>query len=129
MKMKLAQRAALWLPPLVLMAVIFALSAQPHLSSGLGVFDLIGRKIVHFLEYALLVFLWWRALRTRMPEPQAALTGFALASLYAASDEWHQSFVQGRHATPVDWAIDTAGAGAAALRLGRRRRVLGETAA
>jgi VanZ family protein len=25
------------------------------------------------------------------------------------TDEVHQSFVEGRHASPVDWAIDTAG--------------------
>jgi VanZ family protein len=122
MEMKLAQRAAVWLPPFALMAVIFALSAQPHLSSGLGLADLVGRKVVHFLEYALLAFLWWRALRTRLPAQYAVMAGFALASLYAASDELHQSFVQGRHATPVDWAIDTAGAGAAAWQLARRGR-------
>ena len=29
---------------------------------------------------------------------------------YAATDEYHQTFVEGRHGTPVDWLIDTAGA-------------------
>ena len=41
---------------------------------------------------------------------------FALTSAYAASDELHQTFVGGRHGTPVDWLIDTAGALTAALR-------------
>ena len=36
------------------MGVIFALSAQPSLDSGLGWIDHIGRKFVHFGEYALL---------------------------------------------------------------------------
>ena len=54
----------LWLPPLVLMGVLFALSAQPSLNSGLGLIDHIGRKVIHFSEYALLCFLWWRALRS-----------------------------------------------------------------
>jgi VanZ like family len=125
MEMTSAQRSALWLPPLALMALIFALSAQPDLSSGLGVADLVGRKVVHFLEYALLAFLWWRALRTRIRGRHAALAAFLLASLYAATDEWHQSFVAGRHATPVDWAIDTAGAGAAAWHLRSRSAALG----
>jgi VanZ family protein len=125
MEMTLAQRLVLWLPPFALMALIFVLSAQPDLSSGLGTADLVGRKIIHFLEYALLALLWWRALRTRIPARRAALVAFVLASLYAATDEWHQSFVHGRHATPVDWAIDSAGAGTAAWRLRSRSLALG----
>jgi VanZ family protein len=42
-----------------------------------------------------------------------------LASAYAVTDEFHQTFVEGRHGTPVDWLIDSAGAGLVALRLGR----------
>ena len=41
-------RLDLWLPPLVLMGVIFAFSAQPSLNSGLGLIDHIGRKVIHF---------------------------------------------------------------------------------
>ncbi|MEA2468486.1 MAG: hypothetical protein QOJ57_2612, partial [Thermoleophilaceae bacterium] len=55
-----------WLPPVLLMAAIFALSAQPDLNSGLGTADMIGRKIVHLAEYALLCLLWVRALRTKV---------------------------------------------------------------
>ena len=51
-----------WLPPLLLMAVIYFFSDQANLSSGLGLLDTIGRKVVHALEYALLCGLWWRAL-------------------------------------------------------------------
>ena len=110
-----------WLPPLALMAVIFVLSAQPDLSSGLGLLDLIGRKLIHAGEYAVLCFLWWRALRTAMGDRRAALTGAAaVALLYAVSDEWHQSFVPGRHGSPLDVAIDAVGAGATALVLRRR---------
>ena len=54
-------------PPVALMSVIFLLSAQPDLNSGLGVFDLIGRKLVHATEYGVLWFLWLRALRFRHP--------------------------------------------------------------
>jgi VanZ family protein len=43
--------------------------------------------------------------------------------LYAVTDEYHQGLVEGRHASPVDWGIDTAGAAAAAWRLRSRRRV------
>jgi VanZ family protein len=109
-----------WLAPVVLMAVIFLFSAQPDLGTGLGTLDLILRKIVHMLEYALLTFLWWRALRTRLSATTAAALAFALAVGYAATDEFHQSFVEGRHGTPVDVGIDAVGAGAAALVLRRR---------
>ena len=114
-----------WLPPLVLMAVIFALSAQPDLATGLGLLDLIGRKILHMAEYALLCVLWWRALRTAMPADRAIPVALAVSVLYAASDEYHQSFVAGRHGSPLDVAIDSVGAGAAALALRRRPSLAG----
>jgi VanZ family protein len=104
-----------WLPPLLLMAVIFALSAQPDLNSGLGTIDFIGRKIVHMSEYALLTFLWWRALRS----PALA---FAAAIAYAVTDELHQHFVSGRHGTPVDVCIDAVGAAIAVFLIRRRVR-------
>ncbi|MGH2821687.1 MAG: VanZ family protein [Thermoleophilaceae bacterium] len=117
------RRVDLWLPPLLLMGLIYFLSAQPSLDSGLGWIDSVGRKLVHFGEYALLCFLWWRLLRTAMPDRRAALVAFLLSSLYAATDELHQSFVDGRHGTPVAWAIDSAGAAVAAFVLTARRRV------
>jgi VanZ family protein len=123
MQMALLRRPDLWLPPLVLMGLIWFFSAQPSLDSGLGWLDTIGRKLIHFGEYALLSLLWWRLLRTSMPDRRAALAALLVSSLYAATDEVHQSFVDGRHGTPVDWAIDTAGAAAAALAITARRRV------
>jgi VanZ family protein len=115
-------RLALWLPPIALMGAIFFFSAQPSLDSGLGLIDQIGRKLIHFAEYALLCFLWWRALATSTNPRRAALLAFVLASAYAATDEFHQTFVEGRHGTPVDWLIDSAGAAAAALWLRTRTR-------
>jgi VanZ family protein len=109
-----------WVPPLALMGLIFLLSAQPDLNSGLGVFDLIGRKLIHAGEYALLCFLWWRALRRVTAERRAALFALMIAFAYACTDEYHQTFVHGRHGTPVDVGIDMVGAGAAAYVLARR---------
>jgi VanZ family protein len=105
------------------MGVIFFFSAQPSLDSGLGVIDLVGRKLVHFAEYALLCFLWWRAFATVADPSRAAIAAFVVASAYAVTDEVHQAFVEGRSGTPVDWAIDTAGAALVAwwLRSGGRR--------
>jgi VanZ family protein len=110
-----------WLPPLALMAVIFALSAQPSLSSGLGSWDLVLRKAAHMTEFGLLWWLLWRAMRFRH-----AAGAVAVALLYAASDELHQHFVTGRHASAWDWAIDAAGvgvAGALVVLAARRRRI------
>jgi VanZ family protein len=123
MRMALLRRPDLWLPPLLLMGLIYLFSAQPSLDSGLGWIDTVGRKLLHFGEYTLLCFLWWRVLRRAMPDRRAALAALLISSLYAATDELHQSFVHGRNGTPVDWAIDTAGAAAAAFAVTTRRRV------
>ena len=107
-------------PPLALMALIFFFSAQPDLGTGLGMWDLILRKLAHMAEYGLLWFLWHRALGRRSPAVAVAIT---LA--YAASDELHQSFVEGRNGTPVDVLVDAVGV-AAAVRLHSRRRAARE---
>jgi VanZ family protein len=120
MGMRLLRRADLWSPPLLLMGVIFALSAQESLGLDLGWPELVARKLVHFTIYAVLCLLWWRLLRSAMPSGRAVLAALAISSLYAATDELHQSFVEGRHGTPVDWAIDTAGAALAAFWLRAR---------
>ena len=91
-------------PPLLLMALIFFFSAQPDLNSGLGVWDTIGRKLIHAATYGTLFWLWWRALGYGNPWPAVAIT-----VLYAASDEYHQTFTEDRHGTSVDVAIDAAG--------------------
>jgi hypothetical protein len=106
-------------PPVAVMALIFALSATPDLSSGLGAWDLVLRKIAHVTIFAVLWLTLARATEWRRP---VAVTVVAL--LYAGSDELHQTFVDGRHGTPVDVAIDAIGLGIAALAwvLAARRR-------
>jgi len=74
------------------------------------------RKAAHAWEYALLSVLCWRALRQPKwgdPRPWAwnpAWKAWLLATAYAATDEWHQSFVPSRGAAVGDVAIDSAGA-------------------
>ncbi len=91
-----------WLPVLVWAAVIFAFSSIPSLSTGLGAWDTILRKGAHLTEYTVLGGLLYRALGR---EALALAAGIA----YAATDELHQHFVRGRHASPVDVAIDAVG--------------------
>jgi VanZ family protein len=116
--------ASLLLPPLVVMGVIFLLSAQPSDEVDRAWWDVGLRKLAHFSEYAVLTALWWRALRglgTRFAVALAAAVAISLA--YAASDEFHQTFVDGRKGTPVDVLIDFTGmaVAAAAIALVRLR--------
>jgi len=91
-----------WLPVLAWAAVIFVFSSIPSLSTGLGAWDTLLRKGAHITEYAVLGALLYRAL-----EREAAALAAGIA--YAATDELHQHFVRGRHASPVDVAIDAVG--------------------
>jgi hypothetical protein len=100
-------------PPVILMGIIFALSAQHHLSSGLGTADLVLRKCAHMTEYALLWLAWRHALGPRISRRD--LSASAIAVAYAASDELHQHFVAGRVGSPIDVAIDATGVALAAL--------------
>jgi VanZ family protein len=106
------QAAWLWLPLVAWMVLIFYLSSQPHLPSlPESRFDLLLKKGGHFAVFGVLAALWWRV--TSHPTWKAwSVWGCALALtvLYATSDEFHQAFVPGRHPSPVDLMIDTAGA-------------------
>jgi len=96
------------------MAVIFTLSSFPK--SGVpdfGLWDWLVKKSSHLAGYGLLGAAYLRGLaasRGARPTPQQALLAVCLAGLYGATDEFHQSFVAGRGAGPVDVLIDTLGA-------------------
>jgi VanZ family protein len=99
------------LAPLALMGLIFYLSAQPA-GPELPGWEVALRKLGHLGGYALLTALWVWALWGAIRRP--LLWAIAIAFLYACSDEWHQSFVDTRHATPVDVLIDSLGIALAA---------------
>src|SRR5919106_2513114 len=107
-----AARLTAWLPVAVWAALIFTFSSVPSLDSGLETWDTVLRKLAHVAEYAVLGALLYRALRR---EPAA----IALGSLYALTDEIHQTFVSGRQGSPLDWFIDTGGVVAGVLLLSR----------
>ena len=94
-------------------ALIFALSSVSDLSSGLGGWDLVLRKLAHATEYAILGALLVYALRR---PGWAVVLGIA----YAISDEIHQSFVPGRQGSPLDVLIDSAGVIAGVVVAARR---------
>lgn len=70
-------------------------------------------KLIHFVLYFVFSLLIYRALRfqTKIPvlSKYAVWISLFLAVLYAASDEYHQSFVSGRSSDPFDWLADSLG--------------------
>ncbi len=114
------------------MAVIFWLSSRTSTESSMqssavlewltavfgdGFFTtFIVRKGAHFLEFTGLCLLMNTSLYYTRGKYSPAFA-VVLTSLYAATDEIHQLFVEGRACKISDWAIDTAGAaiGAAAF--------------
>ncbi|MDI1336094.1 MAG: VanZ family protein [Lacunisphaera sp.] len=117
-----------WLPAVLWMAFIFALStglgSAEHTARFIGPFlhwllphaapetiawlHFLIRKAGHFTEYAILALLLRRALG---PGGGKALgLALLLAAVYAATDEFHQSFVPGRTASLGDVLIDITGA-------------------
>jgi VanZ family protein len=83
------------------------------------------RKLGHFSEYFILTVLLMRALRQEnagRTEPRHLLISFAIATLYAIGDEFHQSFVPSRGASAIDVLIDMCGGIAGILWSHRRNR-------
>lgn len=98
-----------WTLALVIMAAIFLLSSQPsHDLPNFGLVDVLIKKSGHMLGYGLLALSYWNALGGGERKRMAA---WLLAVLYAVTDEVHQSFVPGRHASIWDVVIfDNLGA-------------------
>lgn len=97
-----------WAPVILYAGLIFALSslsAVPEIPEK-------SDKILHFFEYFFFAFLLCRAFgRERLwtLESRRFLIVALIGSLYAASDELHQSYVPGRYASIYDWFADVAG--------------------
>lgn len=78
-----------------------------------GQITYIVRKTGHFSEFALLGFfliLHFQMIHNVRPFRCRRISALALCVLYAASDEFHQAFVDGRSPSPKDVLIDSAGA-------------------
>jgi VanZ family protein len=98
-----------WIPALLMMVVIFLISARtpselPYFAWADGVI----KKGAHMFGYALLAVLYWRALDLK---PESLWVAWLLALAYAVTDEFHQSYVPGRTSSPWDVLIfDNLGA-------------------
>ncbi len=103
---------SLWLPVLIWAGFIFYLSSIPHLRFLQNEFlDFVVRKIGHLGVFGILARLLARAFMgsTFWSWKRIFACSLIAAFLYACVDEYHQSFVPGRHASPEDVAIDTFG--------------------
>lgn len=107
--MKFSQHPILkWLPAVLMMVAIFVFSATPsrHLQ-----YDLLRHMISksgHVIGYAMLTLSYWRALNF---STRNLWVIWLFVLLYAATDEFHQSFVPGRHPAAFDVLVyDNAGA-------------------
>jgi VanZ family protein len=123
-----------WLPILIWLGVIFAGSTEifsaeqtsrylvpflrwldPHISiSAIAAIHFALRKLGHLTEYAILAALLWRALRSARNLRAQMTTLFVgvwvTCAIFAASDEFHQSFIASRTASLKDVLTDSLGA-------------------
>ena len=123
-----------WLPVLIWLGVIFVgstdLMSAEHTSRIIGPLlhwfkpdisaeaiarvQFYVRKAAHVTEYAILAMLVWRALRggtrSQMKMSILFLIAWVACAIFASSDEFHQSFVPSRTASPIDVMIDICGA-------------------
>ena len=102
-----------WLPPVLWMSLIFFLSSFHKLqASPVGWQDFVIRKLAHLGEYAILCFLYYRGLTntTKISLVKSLLLAFFMAVLYALSDEYHQTFINGRTGRSFDIGVDSFGA-------------------
>ncbi len=91
------------------MAAIFLFSSIPGTElPNYGFWDILVKKGGHLIGYALLGAAWSYGLE--MEGRRGILRAWALASLFALSDEFHQSFVPGRYPSLADVGIDSFGA-------------------
>lgn len=98
-----------WGPALLWMAGTFYASHQSAVGIPLGAPD----YVAHGVAYAVLGGLYVRALAAgRLSNMRWSLVPLAvlLGALYGLSDEFHQSFIPGRHASVSDLVADTLGA-------------------
>lgn len=89
-------------------AVIFILSHQPAIPVPLAFPH--ADKFSHFVAYAIMGWLAWGAFSHRWRGTSLLRVTIVFCALYGASDEYHQSFVEGRFSELADWLADTVGA-------------------
>jgi len=111
-----------YLPAFIWMGIIFYLSSVPMLRSGTEkiALEIFLRKSAHIFEFMVLAFLFWRIAYKGegLTQKHSQLFAFILISLYAASDEIHQMFIENRAGKVIDVVIDMLGGSFIILLIG-----------
>lgn len=112
-----------YFPAAVWALTIFILSSQASLPGfSVSAIDFVFKKSAHMFVYAVLYYLFWRAVQKTHPAPAGAqnfihwMLPLGLTLLYAVSDELHQTFVPYRYGTIRDVGYDMLGASIVFLR-------------
>lgn len=106
---RVRQFTVYWIPVLLYACFILTVSSQPHVPGGGRLPD----KPLHAIEYSGFAFLLARAMTSGngrsavWPMAAAALA----AGLFAAFDEYYQSYIPGRDSSVLDWLADITGIG------------------
>ena len=97
-------------PAVLCMAIIFKLSSLT--TEELENFPHVWDKLAHFCEYATLAgcyaMLWTRTEWSKRQWLRVLVVG-VLALIYGCTDEFHQSFVEGRDSSVLDLVADLTG--------------------
>lgn len=100
-----------------------------HLRVSRGTFGFLHaliRKLAHLTEYAIFaLFLYGLpGLESQMLwRPRRAVTCILVAAAYSLTDEFHQLYVAGRHASLLDCGLDTIGASLGMMVLYTRKQI------
>lgn len=100
-------------PPVLYAGLIFWFSSRPYTELEETWVKAFPDLLLHGVEFGILALLVFRQLYlpTRIRNLYSALLiAFLIASGYGALDEWHQSFIPGRHMDIRDWIADSLGA-------------------
>ena len=109
-----SKRIQYWLPTFLWAILIFSFSSQSTLSTSKVYWqDFVIKKSAHLFVYAVLAVLLYRSLRhtTGLNRFYLLLFTITIITLYAITDEFHQSFTPGRGPHLRDIIIDVIGAG------------------
>lgn len=99
---------------MLIMGIIFSLSSLPAARIPFfGEYDVLLKKSGHALGYAGLGIAYFIALPPRLATRYRWLLALIMAILFALSDEFHQSLVEGRTSSLRDVLIDSGGAAVA----------------
>jgi len=105
-----------WGLAVLMMTAIFGFSSIPsNEMPNFGLLDLIVKKGGHALGYGLLALSYLHGLKGNSGEivPRWLYMAWGIAVLFSTTDEFHQSFVPGRHPAVTDVLIDSVGAATA----------------